>query len=76
VAYLEPGLLEIRTGMFTEPDTHTPELDGNGWCSDDPGQPVRFSWSVTATGLSMRPAGGLACPGFTAFMTSAWTRVR
>ena len=76
VAYLQPGLLEIRTGMFTEPPAHNPELDGNGWCNDDPGQPVRLRWSVTATGLSMRFAGGHGCPGFTGFMTSAWTRVR
>jgi hypothetical protein len=75
VAYLQPRLLEIRTGMFTEPVTQNPEMDGNGWCGDDPGQPVRYRWSVTAKRLTMRPAGGLACPGFDAFMDSAWTRV-
>jgi hypothetical protein len=75
VAYLQPGLLEIRTGMFTEPVTQNPELDGNGWCGDDPGQPVRYRWSVTAKGLTMRPTGGRACPGFNAFMASAWTPV-
>jgi hypothetical protein len=31
---------------------------------------------VTAKGLSMRLTGGVACPGFTDFMTAAWTRVR
>jgi hypothetical protein len=76
VAYLHPGLVEIRTGIFTEPDTQSPELDGNGWCSDDPGQPVRYRWSVTKAGLSMHYASGHACAGFTAFMTSAWIRVR
>jgi hypothetical protein len=76
VAYLRPGLLEIRTGMFTEPMTHNPVMDGNGWCGNDPGQPVRYRWSVTAKGLSMRLTGGVACPGFTDFMTAAWTRVR
>jgi len=72
VAYLSAGLLEVRTGMATG----HPDYDLNGWCNNDPGQPVRYRWSVTARGLSLHFAGGSACSGFTGFVTSAWTRTR
>ncbi len=72
VAYLSADLLEVRTGMATG----HPNYDLNGWCDNDPGQPVRYRWSVTPAGLSLHFAGGNACPGFNGFMTSAWTRAR
>ena len=39
VAYLSPGLLEIWQGMFTSPDS---QLEGNGWCNNDPGPTIRL----------------------------------
>lgn len=72
VAYLSAGLLEVRTGMATG----HPKYDLNGWCSNDPGLPVRYRWSVTPKVLSLRFVGGTACPGFNAFVTAAWTRTQ
>jgi hypothetical protein len=72
VAYLSPGLLEVRTGMASG----HPQFDLNGWCNNEPGSSVRYHWSVTGQGLTMHLAGGRPCPGFNDFMASAWTRVR
>ena len=78
VAYLSPGLVEIRTGMAIGHDsvaTGGADNDLNGWCNDDPGSPARYQWSVTGTQLRLTSAGGNPCPGFTAFLTTVWTRV-
>jgi hypothetical protein len=71
VAYLSPGLLEVRTGMATGHPTH----DLNGWCNGAPGKPARYHWSVTGTALSFSFVSGHACPGFTTFITGSWSRV-
>jgi hypothetical protein len=78
VAYLTPGLVEIRTGMATGHDMVAgapSDNDLNGWCNNDPGSPARYKWSVTGTHLRLTFAGGHPCPGFTRFLTAAWTRV-
>ncbi len=71
VAYLSPGLLEVRTGM----NTGHPQFDANGWCGNAPGTPVRYHWSMNGNHLTMRPAGGHGCPGFKGFMTGRWSAV-
>jgi hypothetical protein len=78
VAYLKPGLVEIRTGLATGHDMVAgapSDNDLNGWCNNDPGSPARYKWSVTGTHLRLTFAGGHPCPGFTRFLTAAWTRV-
>jgi hypothetical protein len=74
VAYLKPGLLEVRTGMAAGHDTivgAAADEDLNGWCNNDPGMPVRYRWSVSGSKLQFRYVGGRACPGFTQFLTNA-----
>ena len=78
VAYLSPGLVEVRTGMATGHDmvAGAPSDDDlNGWCNNAPGSPARYRWSVTGTQLRFTFAGGHPCPGFTRFSSAAWTRV-
>ena len=79
VAYLAPGLVEVRTGMVSR----HPKLDLNAWCNDEPGAPVRYRWSIDRRGLRFTFAGGRPCRGFTRFLTqlnrpmsARWTRVR
>ena len=79
VAYLAPGLVEVRTGMVSG----RPGLDLNRWCNDEPGSPARYRWVVGQGGLHFTFAGGKPCPGFTRFLTqlkgpmpARWTRVR
>jgi hypothetical protein len=79
VAYLQPGLLEIRTGMFTEPDSQNPELDGNGWCDDNPGPTIRLRYTTHGKSLMFTPIGPRGCGG-TDYVTGSdwrgsWTRV-
>ena len=78
VAYLAPGLVEVRTGMVSR----HPKLDLNAWCDDEPGSPARYRWSVDRHGLRFTFAGGRPCRGFTKFLTqpnrpmsARWTRV-
>ena len=65
VVYLSPGLAEIRTGMATG-HQHT---DGNAWCNNEPGTPVRVHWTVQDNLLSFTPIGSQkgSC-GFTTFL--------
>ena len=77
VAYLSPGLVEIRTGMATGHDMVAgapSDNDLNGWCNNAPGAPARYQWTVTGTHLRLTFAGGHPCPGFTGFLTASWTR--
>lgn len=76
VAYLSPGLLEIRQGMFTSPDS---QLDGNGWCNNDPGPTVRLRYTIQGNTLTFTPISPLGCDG-TDYVTDSqwrgtWTRV-
>jgi hypothetical protein len=75
VAYLKPGLVEIRTGMATGHDQvagAASDEDLNGFCNNDPGKPVRYRWSVSSgSKLQFRYVSGKACPGFTQFLSNA-----
>src|SRR6185437_6733991 len=74
VAYLRPGLLEVRTGMATGHDTvvgAAADEDLNGFCNNQPGMPVRYRWSAAGSKLQFRYVSGQACPGFTQFLTDA-----
>jgi len=51
VVYLSPGLAEIRTGMATGHQN----TDGNAWCNNEPGTPVRVHWTVQDNLLSFTP---------------------
>jgi hypothetical protein len=80
VAYLSPGLAEIRTGMYTG----HPNTDGNAWCNNEPGSPVRVRWTVRGNLLWFTPVGSQkASCGFTAFLqfrfhrrAVPWTKAR
>ena len=65
VVYLSPGLAEIRTGMATGHQN----TDGNAWCNNEPGTPVRVHWTVHGNLLSFTPIGSQkgSC-GFTTFL--------
>jgi len=69
VAYLSPGLLEIRQGMFTSPDS---QLDGNGWCNNDPGPTIRLRYAVQGNSLTFTPIGALGCGGTDYVTGSHW----
>ncbi len=74
VAYLKPGLVEIRTGMATGHDKvagAATDEDLNGFCNNDPGMPVRYRWSVRGSKLQFRYVSGHACPAFTPFLSDA-----
>jgi hypothetical protein len=74
VAYLKPGLVEVRTGMATGHDTvvgGATDEDLNGFCNNQPGRPVRYRWSVKGSQLEFRYVSGHACPGFTQFLSEA-----
>jgi hypothetical protein len=74
VAYLKPGLVEVRTGMATGHDKvagAASDEDLNGFCNNDPGMPVRYRWSVRGSKLQFRYVSGHACPGFTPFLSDA-----
>jgi hypothetical protein len=72
VAYLEPGLLETRGGIWTRP--HNP-YEGQAWC-EDTNAPVRFSWKVEGDSLTFALAGPSRCDGFGPFMSKTWARAR
>jgi hypothetical protein len=74
VAYLKPGLLEVRTGMATGHDEvagAASDEDLSGFCNNEPGVPVRYRWSVRGSKLQFRYVSGQACPGFTQFLSDA-----
>jgi len=79
VLYLPHGLAEIRTGMASG----HPKTDGNAWCNNDLGSPVRVKWTVHGNLLSFIPVGNQAAScGFTAFLkfrdghrAVPWTKV-
>jgi len=85
VAYLAPGLAEIRTGMATG----HPSTDLNAWCNNEPGSPARVRWTVTGRKLQFaypaddpRTCTGVAADGFVTFLAhrdgthpGTWTRV-
>jgi hypothetical protein len=70
VAYVGPGQLETRGGIWTRPhNTH----EGNGWC-EETNQPVHFGWSVTGDSLTLALAGPNGCDGLGSFLSQTWTR--
>jgi hypothetical protein len=57
VAYLAPGLVELRGGIWTRPRSIH---EGNGWC-EDTNQAVRYRWTITADELDLSLAGPKRC---------------
>jgi hypothetical protein len=72
VAYLSPGLVEVRTGMATG----HPKFDLNGWCNGTPGSPGRYRWTTSSAGLRFTWLSGSKQCGFSTFLARppAWTR--
>jgi len=70
VAYVEPGILETRGGIWTRP--HNP-YEGQAWC-EDTNAPVRFSWRVERDSLTLALAGESRCADFGPFMSKTWSR--
>jgi hypothetical protein len=73
VAYLSPGLLESRGGVWTKPHPADNPTEGNGWC-DEPFQPVRYHWVVEGNTLTMTLAGPKRCDGESTIWAGAWSR--
>ncbi len=70
VAYLAPGSVETRGGIWTKP--HNP-YQGNAWC-EDTNQPVRFTWAVAGDSLTFALAGPSGCDGLGGFLSKTWRR--
>jgi hypothetical protein len=70
VAYLQPGALETRGGIWTRPHNH---YEGQAWC-EDTNAPVRFSWKVDGDSLTLALAGPSRCDDFGPFMSKTWSR--
>jgi hypothetical protein len=70
VAYLGPGLLETRGGIWTKP--HNP-YEGQAWC-EDTNEPVRFTWKVEGDSLTFAFLPPSACEDFGPFMSETWSR--
>jgi hypothetical protein len=73
VVYPKPGEVQIQTGMVTG----RPKFDQNGWCNNEPGPTLHYSWTVENSLLRLRLLSGTPCQGFNAFATGgAWMRKR
>lgn len=72
VAYLSPGLLEARGGIWTRPKN---PQQGNGWC-EQTNEPVRYRWSVDSDTLTLSLSGPTRCDGQSGVWGGSWTRVR
>jgi hypothetical protein len=70
VAYLSPGLVEVRGGIATR--DHDPR-ENNPWC-DEPFEPVRYHWHVAADRLTLGPAGPQHCDGQARVLAGEWRR--
>jgi hypothetical protein len=70
VAYLSPGHLETRGGIWTRPHN---DQQGNGWC-EDTNQPVRLNWTIVGDSLTLTLAGPDRCSGLGDFLSKTWTR--
>jgi hypothetical protein len=57
VAYLAPGLVELRGGIWTRPRSIH---EGNGWCEDS-NQAVRYRYTVVGDQLTLELAGPKRC---------------
>ncbi len=67
VAYLAPGLLQSRGGIWTRNPTAAEKAnggahvqEGNGWCPDT-NQPVDYGWAITANVLTLTLNAGDRC---------------
>jgi hypothetical protein len=70
VAYLSPGMLETRGGIWTKP--HNPN-EGQAWC-EDTNAPVRFTWKIDGDSLTFARTGPSRCDGWGPFMSRTWAR--
>jgi len=84
VAYLSPGLLEARGGIWTRNPTAAEKAnggahvqEGNGWCPDT-NQPVDYGWAITGNLLTLTLTAGDQCgkPGESesGVWAGEWTR--
>jgi hypothetical protein len=80
VAYLSPGVVELRGGIWTRPRSLQ---EGNGWC-EDTNQAVRYHWAVAGDQLTLSLAGPKRCGDQATVLAGAgvprssggtWTRV-
>jgi len=75
VAYLSAGLLEVRGGIRTKPNSPRKVTEGNGFC-DEPFEPVRYSWAVQGDTLTLTLAGPQRCGQESTLIAAQWSRVR
>jgi hypothetical protein len=73
VAYLAPGLLESRGGIWTRPAPSDNPTQGNGWC-DEPFHPVQYHWAVNGNTLTLTLNGNDRCGGESVIWAGDWTR--
>jgi hypothetical protein len=71
VAYLGTGLVEARSGIYTQLPGRG--LEGNLWC-DSPFEPVRYRWSRDGDTLTLALAGRKRCDGQSQVWAGSWTR--
>jgi hypothetical protein len=70
VAYLSSNTLEARGGIASR--DHDP-LENNPWC-DEPFEPVRYRWRVSADQLTLGLVRPRRCDGQSRVWAGAWTR--
>jgi hypothetical protein len=77
-AYISSNLLELRSGIWTQPNNDQVKLGGNGWCNDT-NAPVQYTWAVSADTLTLTLNGPDLCGDSTGkqdgVVAGVWTRV-
>jgi hypothetical protein len=89
VAYSPGNLVELRSGIWTQPNSARAKLGGNGWCNDThapanydlygTNAPVDYDWTVSADTLTVTLNGSDRCGPANAkqdwIVAGVWTRV-
>jgi hypothetical protein len=77
-AYPSGNLLELRGGIWKQPNNDQVKLGGNGWCNDT-NAPVDYTWAVSANTLTLTLNGPDLCGDSAGkqdgVVAGVWTRV-
>ena len=82
VAYSPGNLVELRGGIWTQPNDARVKLGGNGWCNDThapanydlygTNAPVEYGWTVSSDTLTVTLNGPTAAAQQTQSRTGSW----